>query len=416
MRVYTEKLAGRRIALLLVFLCRAATGTALDFGLIVNQSGEYTNTGGDSSEKDANYTGGYSPWLSAELGNDAQLYLSAKLGMDYEAKEWKYDSPRILPEAERSGISWRPDPSFYLEAGRLRFQDPLGIIASGLFDGFQASTGAADAGLSAGAFYTGFLYKETAEIVMSPHDALNYALPLDYSDFDTYFASRRILVSVGAEFSDFLPPAALTLNGIAQFDVNEGGGTVHSQYFTVKYTASPASGFMITGGGVAGFKEIQDEDTLIQFAAVFGLDWEAPGNPRDMVQAEIRWSSGEVNKNIGAFAPVNSIAQGQVFTPALSALMTIRAKYTARLAAGFSASAEGTCFIRTDGQTLADKDYPPSGSRLLGAEFYGSCIWAPASDFMLTAGIGAFFPSLGNVFEEDARILWLAAAGIILSL
>jgi hypothetical protein len=42
-----------------------------------------------------------------------------------------------------------------------------------------------------------------------------------------------------------------------------------------------------------------------------------------MVQIEARWSSREVNGRIKPFTPVIAAVQGQVFTPKLSALMTI---------------------------------------------------------------------------------------------
>jgi hypothetical protein len=339
----------------------------------------------------------------------------------YEHGQWKGEKPPILPELGLFEISWRPASSINFEAGRVRFTDPSGFIASGLFDGLAGSAVLGKARLSIGAFYTGFLYKETAKITISRRDTEKYAVPLTFADFETYFASRRALVSLGAEFPDLTSRTTLTLNALAQFDVNDSGGRqdarVHTQYLSVRYTVQPLETLALFGTAVAGLAEHEGDDAIpAHFAAGGGIDWEVPGSLRDMLTLEFRWSSGAVNKNIVAFTPLNSIAQGQVFSPNLSGLMLVRGKYTARLHRTFSASLEGTYFIRTDEETVTGMEYPPSSSRALGGELYGSWVWAPASDFALSAGGGAFFPGTGNVFDTGAPVLWKVTAGIILSL
>jgi hypothetical protein len=96
--------------------------------------------------------------------------------------------------------------------------------------------------------------------------------------------------------------------------------------------------------------------------------------------------------------------------------MIIKGKYTMRFLGDFSASAEGSYFIRTDGETVIGTEYPSSPDRLLGGELYGALSWGPVSDFMATMGCGFFFPGMGNVFESDAPILWKIRVGLILSL
>ncbi|MDR1277331.1 MAG: hypothetical protein LBK02_01115 [Treponema sp.] len=396
-----------------MFLCLALPGRALDFGLVIQQTPEYTNLRG-AGEGEPGYAGTYIPWVSADLGNAARLYLSAKLSTVYEAGEWKYGKPPLLFEAGRSSISWRPLSPLFLELGRLRFQEPSGLIATGLFDGLRGTLVLGKARLNAGAFYTGFLYKETAKIVMSSGDRERYVLPLDYADPKSYAASRRIMISAGAEFPDLTPRTSLALNGLAQFDLNGGDSSLHSQYFTITYTVLPKESLALTGTAAAGLMENQAGDVPAHFAAAAGINWEPPGALRDMARGEFRWSSGKVDERIGTFTPVTSNAQGQVFTPALSALMIARITYTARLIRDLSASAEGTYFFRTDGETLSGN--PPSASRALGGELYGSLVWAPVSDFAVTAGGGAFFPGLGDVFETEAPVRWKVQAAIILSL
>ncbi|MDR1142902.1 MAG: hypothetical protein LBK77_01630, partial [Spirochaetaceae bacterium] len=214
---------------------------ALDFGLLISQNpeagtaGSFTNPGGDNERLEWTYTGTYRPWLSAEWGKTAKLYLSAKAETVFEQEEWKPEDMPVRVELGQAEFSWRPADRLFLEAGRIRFEDPAGIIAAGLFDGLKGSAVFGKLRLSAGAFYTGFLYKETAGIVMTSGDAERYALPADYGDMDTYFASRRVLASVTGEFADLTPRTSLTLNALAQFDVNGGEQRLHTQYLEARY-------------------------------------------------------------------------------------------------------------------------------------------------------------------------------------
>jgi hypothetical protein len=399
---------------------------ALDFGLLISQSpdwgtaGSFANSSGDTKKAEWNYTGTYSPWFSAEWGKTAKLYISARVGTACEQGEWKPEDAPVLVELGRTEFSWRPAARVFLEAGRIHFGDPSGIIAAGLFDGLNGSAVFGKVRLSMGAFYTGLLYKETAGIVMSSGDAERYVLPPDYGDSDTWFASRRVLASVTGEFADLTPRTSLTLNALAQFDVNGGEYSgeyrLHTQYLTARYGVRLLETLGLTGTAVVGLAENRENEGLFHFAAALEMDWETPGSLRDMVQMEFRWSSGEVNDRIRPFMPLNASVQGQVFTPKLSALMTAKGKYTARLHRNFSAAAEGTYFIRTDGKTLSGAEYPPSDNRLLGGELYGMLVWAPVSDLMLRVGGGAFFPGVGNVFTAEAPVRWKISAGIVLSL
>jgi hypothetical protein len=304
----------------LFFLCSALPAIALDFGLVTQQSPEFTNTG-EKDSGEMNYTGSYSPWFSSELGRTANLYLSAKLSTVYEWGEWNPEP--VLFEVGRFEVSWRPAfslgpvSSIHVEAGRVRFQDPAGFIAAGLFDGFTGSAVLGQARVSAGALYTGLLYKTTAEVLMTPSDVEIY------TDKDSYFASRRLLFSGGAEFPALTPKSSLVANALLQFDVNGKASSLHTQYLSAKYTYLALETLSLTGTAVAGLAENSDTHTSAHFAAAAGADWEVPGDLRDMLQGEIRWSSGAVNKNITAFAPLTGIAQGQVFSPNLSGLMII---------------------------------------------------------------------------------------------
>jgi hypothetical protein len=393
-----------------LFFCSVFPAAAYDFGLVIQQSPEFTNTQTDDAEAEFNYRGNYSPWFSSVLGKTGTLYLSAKVSTAYEGGEWTPENMPVLPEVGRFEFAWRPASSFFVEAGRVWFQDPLGIIASGLFDGFNGSAVSGQARLSIGAFYTGLLYKETAGIMMTSSDVETYADP------DNYFASRRLLFSASAEFPNLTSRSGLVLNTLVQFDVNSKAAALNTQYLTAQYTFLPLDTFSLTGTAVLGLAEDQDADIRAHFAAAAGMSWEVPGALRDMLQGEFRWSSGMVNKSVTAFTPLTGVGQGQVFSPNLSGLMTFEAKYTARLHKNFSTSTEGTYFIRTDEETVTGSEYPLSSARLLGGELYETLSWTPKSDLMVTLGGGAFFPNIGNVFVSGASIRWKIMAGLVLLL
>jgi hypothetical protein len=395
---------------LLVFALALAAGNtaALDFGLVFSPEGEYVSgTAGEGLD----FTGSLTPWFSAALGEHTSLYLSGKLSFEYENQTW---AKPFLAELDRTELSYRPVQRAYLSLGRQRVRDGGGMIFSGLFDGLSGGFGLGGARFSLGAFYTGFLYKKTAEIVITAGDREQYRAALDYGNPDSYFASRRVLVSSGVEFPGLGSRLSLALEGLAQFDVN-GGRAYHSQYLEAALGIEAAEflRFAVTGIGAVG--EEAGEDVRGQFAAALGADWDVPGALRDMVQAELRWGSGEVNSRIGAFRPVNGMSQGEIFSAALGGLMKARLSYTARPGEVFSFSLGAACFWRTDRETFIDSELEGgSKERYLGTEASCSLIWAVQSALRVTAGGGAFFP--GGAFTKDAKIRWKVNGGVTVSM
>jgi hypothetical protein len=384
---------------------------ASDFGLVLSPSGEYVS---DTGGKGFGFTGTITPWFSAAIGERAGVYVSGKLTIDYEydTEEWK--TP-FLFELERTELTFRPVPAAYIRLGRQRYQDNGEMIASGLFDGLSFNIGFTRARLSLGGFYTGLLYKESAEILMNAGDSARFAEALDYGDLDTYFASRRILLPLGLEFPDLGSRMALGLTLLAQFDVNkDSGAKLHTQYLEtlVGFEALDTLRFTVTAlGGAAE----EDGELLFHGAGAFGFDWDFPGALTDMFHGEIRWGSGAINDSFVPFIPVTKNAQGTVFTPSLAGLMNVRASYTARLHKTASVSAETIGFWRTDVETLRDAELEAgSTERFLGVEARVSFVWAPQSVLRFSAGGGAFFP--GGAFQSDAGIRWKINGGFILSL
>jgi hypothetical protein len=409
-----------------LFLCAGSAG-ALDFGLALNQSGKISNEVSAPQSGDAVlfYNPVASPWVSASLGKSFNLYLSGRIGFEYSRdlegnSAWR--DPMVLPELDRSELAWMASPFLHFHLGRQRFQDPSGLAAAGLFDGLNVSFSAGGSRFSLGAWYTGFLYKNTANIIITQRDRGAYEKPLALDE--GYFASRRGMFSFEWEKPALGPRSSLALGLLGQFDLNEGDDRLHSQYFSFRYGLRPVRGFDIQVDGVLGAGEVPGQTAFfpesletVFFAGGLGFDWTPPGALDDRLSLRGLYSSPSWDR-FGSFIPVNSVPRGQVFSPALVGLSTLRGAYTLRPRPSLSLTGEASYFIRTDTVTFQDNREPEKLNRegyFLGMECYGTMQWTPLPDLALTLGGGAFFPQLGNAFEE-AAVRWKAALGLILSL
>jgi hypothetical protein len=387
-------------------------GFAVDFGLLLGTEGVYT----DNIEPEGySVTGTAIPWFSSALTEKTGLYLSGKIKLAYA--ENKDPQEPVLFEVERTEIDFRPISAVYISLGRQWFRDSGGMIASGLFDGVQGTVTIGISRLSLGVFYTGLLFKETAKILMTGSDVLRYQKPLDSPNLEGYFASRRIMASLAGEFPGLTPRTTLTIQGLAQFDVNDAPDTrLHSQYLEARFTTDPADTLHLALAGVGEL--IQEEaERRGSLAVSAGADWEVPGAARDIFSAQFRWAGGDINSGFRAFTSVSDITAGRVFDSRLSALMSAGASYMARVHTSFSAEGGTAYFIRTDEATQVDKDLDGSSeSRFLGGELYGSLVWAPDPAFRFSAWGGAFFPQWGDAFADDAPVRWKINLGLTVSL
>jgi hypothetical protein len=389
----------------------AAVAFGADFGLIIGAGGEYA---GGLSPEGFSVTVTASPWFSAALNEKIAVHVSGKMAFAYEEKENPPES--YFFEMERTELNLRPASGLYLGLGRQRFEDPAGLIASGLFDGAAGSVKLGMSRLSLGAYYTGLLYKETAKILMTSGDLEEYGKSFDSDGLEGYFASRRVLLALTGEFPDLTSRMSLEAQALAQFDVNGGSDSLNTQYLELRFVIEPTDPLHITLGGVGELIQGPDE-VQGSMAAFAGADWEIPGTLTDLLSAEFLWTSGSDGGKMRAFTPVSGKDAGRVFDGGIGALMRAGLSYRARPGASFSLEAGAAYFIRTDVETLGDPGLDgDSESRLLGGEVYGSLVWAPDPAFRFSAGGGAFFPGWGGAFREGAAVKWKADLGLLVSL
>ncbi|MDR1024812.1 MAG: hypothetical protein LBL56_03730 [Treponema sp.] len=392
---------------MLLFFTTAAF--AVDFGLVLGADGEYT---GAAEGEGFSLTAYASPWVSAAWDEGLSFHVSGKLA--YEYKENREPAGNYFFELERTEFNLRPASSLYISLGRRRFQDALGMVASGLFDGAGGDVQFGVGRLSLGVFYTGLLYKESAKILMSAEDLREYEKPL--AGVEGYFATRRVVAALTGEFPDLLSGIGLTAQGLAQFDVNGRAEALYTQYLELRCTAELGAALYVEAGALG---ELVQGTGGIQGSAAGKamLDWEVPGALNDLLSAKFLWTSGSIGGGMCAYIPVGGLSAGGVFDPGLRAIMNAALSYRARPLGGISAGAGAGYFIRTDLESLGDGELDAaSESRLLGGELTGSLLWAPDPALMVNVGGGAFFPGWGGAFREGAPVRWKVNLQVIVSL
>ncbi|MDR0452288.1 MAG: hypothetical protein LBH15_04535 [Treponema sp.] len=375
------------------FLFAAPFCFSQDFGLIVNQKALLADE--DTSSAAIEYTGTAIPWLAAPLGGKADLYVSGGLSAHYDDEAWK-----SLPELYRSEISVNPGPGFRLEIGRIPFRESLSFVCAGLFDGLSAGFTVGGGRLRTGLFYTGLLYKKAAYIYMSPADQA------DYSNKDSYFASRRFIAALTWEkTSVFNTLGGLSFSGLCQFDLNDTETRIHSQYLEAQYTAPLGARFNTVSGAVIEAAEESGKDPYAAFALSAEIQWLLPTALSDVLTIGVRFSSGAWNDGLGVFIPVTAEAQGKILRPMFSGIALAEAAYSARLHRTLQAMVSGAYYLRTDKSTYRSPGMDASSaSPLLGAEFYGALNFSPFHDLLFSLGGGVFLPQTGKVFSADTGI------------
>jgi hypothetical protein len=385
---------------------------AFDFGMFLNQNTGYSgaDSGGGDSRSNFDYSIGAVPWLSGLLGQTGDFIVTAGFEADYN-KGWEF-----VPELLRTGLAFRPG-NWAFEIGRMYHSDPLGFVAAGLFDGFKASYYSEAGTFSAGAWYTGLLYKKRTVIEMTVEEFLTKNAPLDYGDFaDTYFAPKRFLSALGWEHLGGAVQAKVSVLGQFELFADE---PLNSQYAVFKLTL-PVNAFSFNLGGCLELIENEGKtkgEIAVAFAAEAAVACTFPASIMSRLSLLGRYSSSGGGEQTVAFLPLTTENQGNVLGAKLSGLSMVSLDYLIRLHPAFSAGLTSSYFIRSDLETY--NGYPLPGDKdsgyFLGNEFFARLLWSPASDLQINLGAGVFMPSLGNAAPK-ADNSWRAELKVVFSL
>ena len=376
------------------FLALCPLAGALDFGVLLEESGGIT---GQGSGTDLDYSGSLIPRLEAFIGGNGRLYASAGLKLEYQDESFSF-----VPEILRTELSFGFG-SMGFRLGRMHYSDPLGFVANGLFDGAQIYFDTAAGIVSYGVWYTGLLHKNRTPINMTGLE----------QDSD-YFASRRVLAALDWEHPALGEFVSASVSLLGQFDQNSSSD-LHSQYLAAKLTV-PAGNFVFDLGGVFSFVQ-DDGETSVSAAGEIGAAWMLPTPFFSRLSLWGRFSSGYYDDgSVSAFLPLTTNSQGDILKAKLSGLSVISLDYLARLHRLFSLGLSASCFIRNDLGTYAGYPVNAGGDDgyVLGTEFYTRLFWSPLSDISLNLGAGAFLPALGNT-ASGADPLWRVELNFIFS-
>ena len=239
-----------------------------DFGLVTSVHTGYGNAG--TGDDNFDFRTDIMPRFSGFLGGNGEFHIGAGFTFGIDEEEFYF-----VPELFRTEILMNYG-NFGFNIGRINYSDPLTFISSGLFDGLSLFFNSRFGNLSLGVWYTGLLYKSSANIIMTEHDQDIMDSEIDYGDFfDTYFSSKRLVASVEWEHPSIGEFLSLNMAVIMQLDLNDKDTSLNSQYFILK-TGIPIKNFLIQMGGafsLSQFDDGDDEHFDMSFAGELGFSW-----------------------------------------------------------------------------------------------------------------------------------------------
>jgi hypothetical protein len=400
------------------FICYAA-----DFGLLLGQHAEMNTEGGEEAAPSPGgfeYQASLLPHFSMLFGDSSELYVSAGFSLNVE------DTVYFVPELLRTEYSYHSG-NWRIRVGRIPYADPLGFIATGLFDGARFTYNTKMGNLGIGAWYTGLLYKKSANITMTAEDQISWNTPLDYDDFsNTYFASRRFLASLDWEHPSVAELLNLKAAVTIQADLSGRDEKYHSQYFTVK-AAMPFKSFGFELGGSLetaqskqapnGADTSDDNDFNAAFAWDLGVFWTLPTKFDSRLSLTGLFAGGNTGGKVAAFVPITGHLYGDIIQAKLSGISVLSLDYTARFIESLETSLGTSYFVRNDlGTFMAwPINYADNTGYFLGPELFLRLDWNPVSDIQLSLGGGVFLPGMGNV-NPDEKPKWHAELTAVITI
>jgi len=393
----------RLLLLAITLLISSGFAFSADFGLDLDQLVEIEN-------ELLTYDTGIAPWFSFSNGKNVSLYLSGILTIRHVNDFADNSSWIFIPEVSRFAIIFNINDKLSLEAGRMEYADVIDFTASGLFDGLRFNIDLAAGSLSAAFLYTGLLYKETASIIMTGEDGINYAVPFDGFNYNDYFASRRMLMSVRMDMPLKFPAGEackLSADVLAQFDLNGNSDAFNSQYASALMEFYPKDMLRITGGLLFGTMQNSAGDLGMAFGFLAQCKMDFPFTPAsDLFGITAKAVFGTTENGFNSFTPVSALPQGSVFEGTLSALAALSMDYNVKIIDSLFAQ----CVLRYFARTYNIEEE----GNFYGGEFWASLAWQPLEDIFAFLGGGMFFPGFGNIYSDDTAI-WKITAGITIS-
>lgn len=376
---------------------------AMDFGVLLDQYAAFGSYGEDSSFFE--YRAGLVPRVTHYFSEKTSIFAAASITFGYNGGFY------LVPELLRTEFSYYSGP-LGIKAGRFHYSDPLGIIADSLFDGAQVSYGFNIGRISAGVWYTGFLYKKNARIMMTGKEETSYGADLDYGNFfETYFAPKRLLAAIDWENLSLFDFLQLKASVIAQFDFSGESDKYHSEYLVVSASV-PVKSFVFNAGG--SFEAVQftgtADNNYFAFAGELGVTWTLPIKMHSRLSLKGHYASGNISNDFGAFMPLTTTYSGDLIQAKTTGIMYLDMNFSMRISNELGASLNVGYYRRTD---VKSKTVSINNNETLdlGIEIFARGVWSPFSDLNVSLGGGLFLPSW-----KDQKTIWRIDLGAILAL
>ena len=388
------------VLLALSFLITVSLG-AYDYGLLLVQELESTDARADTpatSDRMTSYSASLVPRFSTPIGGSADLFVSARMTCDTAFKTG------FTPELLRAEYTWRNE-KLMISLGRMQYAAPFERVADGLFDGFKTSFYYPFGTIYYGLWYTGLLYKNEANVVITNKDKSAYQEPLDYGRFyETYFASQRLVGALGWEHPSVAGVLSAKTAFIYQIDLNgaeeSGDGRLNSEYIMARF-GLPYRNLSFEFGGVLQIAQL-DGETSAGFTWDAGFSYYMPLRLPSLFSVTGYFSVDKGKSVIPNLVPINSKSFGRVVEISPSGISALILDYSARISGAFSASAGAICYIQSSFANIPELNLAGRN----GCEVYANMKWAPLSDIMV---------NLGGGYDISSDSKWKIKLGLIMA-
>ena len=391
-----------RTLLAVAFCMVAAQAFSMDFGSTI---GDSTTLSGTSSGINLTQKNTASAWISDKIDEFSSLYisvvyqfygnflLSPELGVD-SLRPYQFTAGRIEWEGFKS---LGPESSLRWSLGRVPFQDYSGRVVNGVFDGGLVEMSFGSIQVRAAVALSGLIFKEDALVIIDNDD-------IDILFDDTRnFAPRRLLSSVSTRFIEMVPMLDIGFDAWAQFDVEDGDTTTHTQYLEpfIEGRVGRELRWRLWGVGQLG----QEDGEFFYSAAAGGrVGYSLPELLGFNLSASALWAAGDYGGSMRRFLPINAASIATITGTTFSDAMSLALDGSIAPSSALSAGA-GAAVILIPGQ---------AGSAYEGTEATARVSYAPYNDLNTTLQGGVFLPNTSN--GAGSSMYWSVSLGATLKL
>jgi hypothetical protein len=395
------------LSFFLVLLIAVSSAFSYEYGLTLTN--DTTGVFEDSNQLEQNNRA--TGWFNLQNGPYADLHISLFYEFDgvfsadsSDVVPWRFD----LGRTEYTGYFALGPGRLRYALGRIQLSDYSARVLTGLSDGLRTEYQLGNATFFLTSAYRGLLYKEDANSYLDADDLAILA------DDDEFFAPKRIVVGTGARLNEFLPYHDFGLEGWAQFDVDDGDTTMHTQYIEPFIEGRIGRQFRWRSWTAVEFGTA-DSETYFAMGAGFRLRYSAPELSGLLVTGTALWASGD-NGSFDAFTPVKQGSVASVSSLAFSDASKLGLDVAISPGRGLSASLGGAALFRSsqvgapDGTLRDDAD-----GYYLGTEITTQGSVRPTTDLLISLWGGVLIPNT-SLYVSDTPNLWKVGLSIVFNL